>query len=139
MVDWETYPQQAVTWLSTLLGAIALLLTVTGIHGVMAYLVGQRTKEIGIRIALGATPARIASLLFSYSARLAGCGLAAGAVLALGVLQWSDSKIGLMIDYFDPRAYLSSMAVIGLAVLAAALGPVGKGCRVDPQHTLRSD
>jgi predicted lysophospholipase L1 biosynthesis ABC-type transport system permease subunit len=138
-IDWETYPQQAASWLSTLLGVVALLLTVTGIYGVMSYLVAQRTKEIGIRMALGATQGQLARFILSYSARLTGAGLVGGTVLALGLLQYTASKVDLMINFYDIPAYSLSLAVVAIAALLAALGPTKRACTVDPLDALRAD
>jgi predicted permease len=138
-LDFETYPQQAASWLSTLLGAIALLLTITGMYGVMSYLVSQRTKEIGIRMALGATQRQVAEFILKYCARLAGAGLAFGAVLALGLLQYSASKIQLLINLYDIPAYSLSLGVVAMAALLAALGPTRRACAVDPLDALRAD
>jgi hypothetical protein len=138
-IDWETYPQEAVSWLSSLLGVVALILTISGMYGVMSYLVSQRTKEIGIRMALGATQRQIARLVLSYSIRLAGVGLLLGAVLAVGVLQYTGSKIELLINLYDVSAYVLSLGVVAVAALFAALGPAHRACGVDPQQALRSD
>jgi ABC-type antimicrobial peptide transport system permease subunit len=139
VVDWETYPQRAASWLSSILGVVAFLLTITGIYGVMSYAVNQRTKEIGIRMALGATPGSIARLVLAYSARLTLAGLAFGTILALGVLQYSASKIELAIDLYDVQAYSWSLAAVAGAAMLAALGPVRRACRVDPQEAVRAD
>jgi predicted permease len=138
-IDWETYPQEAVSWLSTLLGGVALILTISGMYGVMSYLVSQRTKEIGVRIALGATQIQVARLVLAYSVRLAAAGLALGAVLALGVLQYTGSKIELLINLYDAPAYALSLAVVAVAALFAALAPTRRACRILPQEALRSD
>jgi ABC-type antimicrobial peptide transport system permease subunit len=138
-IDWETYPQQAASWLSTLLGLVALLLTVTGIYGVMSYLVSGRTKEIGIRMALGATRGQLARFILTYSARLAGAGLTAGTVLAAGLLQYIASTVDLMVNLYDIPAYFIPLAVVAVAGLLAALGPTKRACRVDPLDALRAD
>jgi len=87
-MDGETYPQQAISWLATILGGVALLLTVSGIYGVMQYLVSQRFKEIGIRMALGATGVQVARFVLSYSGRLALVVAICGFLLAVGMLRY---------------------------------------------------
>jgi predicted permease len=138
-LDWETYPQSAVAWLSTILGSVALLLTVTGVYAVMSYMVSQRTKEIGIRMALGATPLRIARFILAYSIRLGAAGLLFGTVLAVGVMQYSSSKIPMAIDFLDLPAYAIGLGVVALAALCAAAGPARRACGVDPQDAVRTD
>lgn len=138
-IDWETYPQQAVAWLATILGAVAILLTISGIYGVMQYLVSQRLKEIGIRMALGATAGHILRFVLSYSGRLAGIGTVFGLFLAVGVLQYLGSKMELLVDLFDAGAYAMSFALAALAGLIAVLKPVRRACKVDPHSVLRAD
>jgi ABC-type antimicrobial peptide transport system permease subunit len=125
--------------LSSILGVVAFLLTITGIYGVMSYAVNQRTKEIGIRMALGATPGSIARLVLAYSARLTGAGLVCGTILAMGVLQYSASKIELAIDLYDIPAYSWSLIAVTGAAMLAGLGPVRRACQVDPQEAVRAD
>jgi len=105
----------------------------------MSYLVSQRTKEIGIRMALGATRLQVAGYILGYSARLVGPGLLFGAMLALGVLQYIASQIELAIDFYDIPAFLLSLAIVAVSALFATLGPTRRACRVDPQNALRSE
>lgn len=139
MQVWETYPQQMVAWLSSLLGVVALLLTVSGIYGVMSYLVSQRTKEIGIRMALGAARVQVARLILVHSTRLAALGIAVGCALAAGALQWVTSLVEMAVDVLDPGAYAATLLAIAAAGLIAVSAPVWRACRVDPQQVLRED
>jgi ABC-type antimicrobial peptide transport system permease subunit len=75
----------------------------------------------------------------TYSARLAGAGLVGGIVLALGLLQYTASKIDLLINLYDFPAYSLSLAVVAIASLLAALGPTKRACTVDPLDALRAD
>jgi predicted permease len=139
VTDLETYPQEAVSWLATILGGVALLLTVSGIYGVMQYLVSQRFKEIGIRMALGANGGHIARFVLSYSGRLALLGAVCGLMLAVGVLQYLGSRMELLVNLRDIGAYALALAVAAGAALVAVLGPARRACRVDPQVALRTD
>jgi ABC-type antimicrobial peptide transport system permease subunit len=116
-----------------------LLLVISGMYGVMSYLVSQRTKEIGIRMALGATKPQVAGYILNYSGRLVGPGLVFGAILALGALQYIASIIELTIDFYNLPAYLLSLVVVVVSALFATLGPTRRACRVDPQEALRAD
>ncbi len=136
-IDWETYPQQAASWLSGLLSLLALLLAISGMYGMMSYLVSQRTREIGIRMALGATKGQVARFVFRHSARLAGAGVLFGTVLAVGALRYIANQTDLTIDFYDFPAYLLSVCLMMLAILFATLGPTDRACRVDPQDALR--
>jgi hypothetical protein len=78
----QTYPFRAAAWIASLLGGTALLLTLSGMYGVLSYLVGQRTKEIGIRMALGATPGGVVRLILGRSFKFALWGVGVGLVLA---------------------------------------------------------
>ncbi|HEV3201913.1 MAG TPA: ADOP family duplicated permease, partial [Bryobacteraceae bacterium] len=81
----QIYPFQVAFWITGFLGGLALLMTVSGIYGVMSYLVNQRTKEIGIRLALGAAAGDVVWMVTRQSARLAFIGVTVGAALALGI------------------------------------------------------
>ncbi|MBL8233655.1 MAG: ABC transporter permease [Bryobacterales bacterium] len=138
-IDWETYPHQATTWLSGVLAASSLLITITGIYALIAFIVSQKRKEIGIRMALGADVRHVASLVSAYIARKVAIGLAAGIVLAVGALQFVQAHVPVFVDLFDIRAYLAGCAAVVLAAGLAMLGPTVRACKTDPQSGLRSD
>jgi predicted permease len=131
-------------WLTLMLGALALLLTLSGLFGVLSYLVEQRTREIGVRMALGATRRSIASLVLSQSARPVGLGLLLGGsfTVALGaVLRATPAAayIGSIVRLFDPVAYAASLLCIVAACTCAALIPAMRAARIDPVGVLRRD
>ena len=120
------------------------MLTVSGLFGVLSYVVEQRAKEIGVRIALGATMQNIAGLVLSQSLRPVGIGLAGGGGLAaaLAIVLMSTpaaSQIGGIVRVFDPVAYAASLAIIISACLLATAVPALRAARIDPIATLRKD
>ena len=116
---------------------IALLLTISGIYGVLAFVVALREKEIGIRLALGATRRAIVGLVVRQSIRLAAIGVVAGSLLALGAARFISSHL-TMIPAFDAIAFVSGMVIVFAAALAAAYGPSSKAASVDAVGSLRS-
>ena len=140
----ETFFLQIAFWVALILGALALLLTVSGLFSVLSYLVEQRTREIGVRMALGATSQRVTRLMLSQTTRpviyglLAGAGLAA--TLATVVLATpAGAMIGAIVHVTDPVAYAASLIVITAACLLAAWIPATRAARVDPMQTLRQE
>ncbi len=83
MMSMQMYPLNVSSWIGSILGGIALALSVTGLYGVLVYMLSQRTREIGIRMALGATASSVVRLVMTQSARLAGFGAVAGVVAAV--------------------------------------------------------
>jgi hypothetical protein len=140
----ETYFLQIAFWLTLVLGGLALLLTLSGLFSVLSYLVEQRAKEIGVRMALGATPRSVGRLVLSQSAHPVGFGLIAGASMAaaLGIVLMASpaaSQIGNIVHVFDPVAYAASVLCIVAACVLAALIPTLRAARIDPIATLRQD
>jgi predicted permease len=137
------YILQIVFWVTVVLGGLALALTVSGLFSILSYLVEQRAKEIGVRIALGATTQNIAALVLSQSARPVGFGLLAGGGLAAGLaivlMSTLGSESGNTVRVFDPMAYAASLLVIVIACVLAASVPAVRAARVDPIATLRND
>jgi predicted permease len=137
------YVLQIVFWVTVVLGGLALALTVSGLFSILSYLVEQRAKEIGVRIALGATTQDIAALVLSQSARPVGFGLLAGGGLAAGLaivlMSTLGSGSGNTVRVFDPMAYAASLLVIVIACVLAASVPAVRAARVDPIATLRND
>ena len=134
----QMYPFWAGAWISAMLGGLALLLTLSGMYGVLSYLVGQRTKEIGIRMALGATPGIVVRLVLGQSLRFAMWGVAAGLALAFGgalVLR----HLLTVINAFDAASYALGAAIVVTASLAAAFFPSSRAARINPVETLRGD
>jgi putative ABC transport system permease protein len=119
-------------------GGVALLLATAGIYGVLSGTVAERTREIGLRTALGATPGAIVGLVLKQSATLAGIGLLIGIGAAVGLSRYLGSLL-YGIAPTDPVALVSGAAVITLVSLAACLAPARRAMRVDPMEALRSD
>jgi hypothetical protein len=143
VVGMGAYLLQIAFWVALGLGGLALALTVSGLFSVLSYLVEQRAKEIGVRMAIGATTRDIAVLVLSQSVRpvsfgiVAGGGLAAG--LALVLLSIAGSELGETVHVFDPVAYAASLLVVVTSCVAAASIPALGAARVDPIATLRKD
>jgi len=129
---------------TVVLGGLALILTVSGLFSVLSYVVEQRRREIGVRMALGATVRSVAGLVLSQSLRPVGIGLAAGASLAAAaaialMATPAASAIGDIVRVFDPVAYALSGLVVVTACALAAWVPAMRACRLDPVATLRQD
>ncbi len=122
-----------------LLGAfagVALVLSIVGLYGSIAYSVSQRTREIGIRIALGATPRTVTSLVVSDGIRLAAVGLALGVVTA-GVTTRSLASLVYGVTTSDPPTFVAIALLVGVVALAATYLPALRAARVDPVDALR--
>ncbi|HET6981023.1 MAG TPA: FtsX-like permease family protein, partial [Myxococcaceae bacterium] len=117
---------------------LALLLAAVGLYGVIAYSVRQRTKEIGVRMAIGADAARIARLVASESVRMVAFGLAAG---LLGALVTARLLAGFLygVQPADPLAIVAAAGVLSAAAVLATLLPVRRATRVDPVIALAAE
>jgi len=122
--------------LLTLFAAFALALAAVGIYGVMAFLVSQGTREIGIRLALGATPGGILRLIVSKGMALTVCGLAIGLIGALGLTRLMTGLLfGVSAD--DPATFFVIAMFLGLTALLASYVPAHRAAQVDPMVSLR--
>jgi predicted permease len=123
-----------------LFGAIALTLATVGVYGLRAYLVGRRTREIGIRVALGATRHGITAQLLREGGRLAAIGLGVGAVLATGVVQLFRGS-GMLVDaaLVDPVVFALAAAVLAAATTVASYLPARRALQIDPATALRPE
>jgi len=136
----QLYPFRALYWISSALGGLALLLTLSGIYGVMSYVVTQRTKEIGIRVALGARPSAVAGLVLGQSLRIAFLGAAIGGAAALGLLRVVVSQLDMkMFGSFDWVAFGMGLLLAIAASAAAAWLPSRRAAGIEPVSTLRCD
>jgi predicted permease len=140
----ETYFLQMAFWTTLILGGLALALTVSGLFSVLSYLVEQRTKEIGLRMALGATSTNVTRLVIAQTSRPVIIGLVAGTglVLTLATLLLSMPAAGLIgdiIQVLDPIAYVISLLCIVAACLLAAFIPAWRAAKVDPMRALRQE
>jgi predicted permease len=138
----ETFFLQSAFWLSLMLGGLALLLTVSGLFSVLSYMVEQRTWEIGVRMALGASPRTVTQLVLGQTTRPVMAGLIAGATsaaaLASVVLATPfGALISQVVHLTDPVAYLASLGLILGVCLLAAWIPASRAAKVDPMRTLR--
>jgi predicted permease len=116
--------------------ALALILACVGIYGVISYLVGQRTHEIGVRIALGAQRSDVLRLILGEGARLALIGVAIGIAVALGLTRLMASEL-FGVTAHDPLTFTGVAIVLMLVAVAACYIPARRAMRVDPIVALR--
>ncbi len=124
--------------LLSLLAVLALILSAIGLYGVLAYIVGQRSREIGLRRALGATGGRIARLVVGEGSRFVGLGVAVGLAASLATTRF----LGKLLYGLSPSDPVTLVLVAGVLVGVAALAtwlPTRRALRVDPAVTLRED
>jgi putative ABC transport system permease protein len=145
--DFNTYEQRILNsiWqlrisrvLLILFGLVALTLAAIGIYGVMSYLVGQRTREMGIRLALGASPSSVQGLIVRRGILLSAIGLAvglAGAILLGRILQ----GVVRGVSGTDPLSLAGALLVLFAVTVAASAVPAWRASRIDPAITLRQD
>ncbi|MDP1570223.1 MAG: ABC transporter permease [Vicinamibacterales bacterium] len=147
VVDFRTFEEdlsaavtqeRAIALLAAFFGGLALLLAAIGLYGVMSYSVARRRNEIGIRIALGAPPARVMRQVFGHVVAITLAGLVAGAAAALSAGRFIDSLLfGLAAT--DRTMVVLSAALLGSAALAAGYLPARRASRVDPMVALREE
>ena len=118
--------------------SLALLLAGVGIFGVTGYAVSQRTREFGIRLALGAPRVNIGGLVLQRVALLTGIGLVAGGALALGLGQLM-TRVLFQVKPDDPVAFGLAIGAIAGTALIASLAPLRHAVRVDPAVTLKAE
>jgi predicted permease len=119
-------------------GGMALVLGIVGIYGVIAYAVSQRTREIGIRTALGAQPAGLLGMFLRHGLWLAGVGAGFGLVAAAGLTRLMSSLL-FGVTVFDPVTYVAVSALLILAAALATYLPARRAMAVDPVRALQAE
>jgi putative ABC transport system permease protein len=115
---------------------VALLLASVGIYGLLAYMVGQRAHEIGVRMALGATPSTIGKMVVSRGAGLAGIGVVVGLILS-GIMAPLISSLLYGVRPIDPEVFIAVPLILMVVVLLASYIPARRAARVSPIVALR--
>jgi predicted permease len=131
-------PQRLAAWIAGSVGTIGLILAALGLYGITAFAVAQRTREIAVRMALGATRQRVLSLVLRQSGRLAVVGTIVGLALAAAVSKLLESLL-VGIGSIDPLAFGAATAVLVGVLFFAAWTPAHRASRMDPMRALRAE
>jgi predicted permease len=132
------FPQRIALWVATSLGGVALLLALIGIYGVTAYGVAQRTREIGIRIALGSSQREMLGLVLAQGVRLGAIGVGSGVVVAIAATRLLEGLL-FGVSGTDPVALGAAAFALLSAALIASWVPARRAARVDPMVALRQE
>jgi macrolide transport system ATP-binding/permease protein len=135
-VDRSTSPQQVAVTLVGVLGGLALVLAAVGLYGVMSYSVSQSTRELGLRMALGAGAPNLLQLVISRGLALTAAGVLLGTAAALGLTRLLGNLL-FNVSPRDPLAFASAFLVMILASLTACFFPAWRASRIDPARALR--
>jgi predicted permease len=131
-------PSRVAAAAAAVLGVLALALASIGIYGVLAYLVSQRTREIGVRMALGADPRHVLFLVIGDGARLVAVGLVIGALVAAAGAPYLRALL-FGVSRFDPAAFAAGLVALTIVALAACYVPARRAARVEPLIALRRE
>ena len=137
-VESATLPWRVAGALAQGFGLLGLALAALGIYGLVSYTVSQRTREIGVRVALGAAPGDIRRLVVGHGVKLAVFGVAIGLTLSFGVTRLLTAFL-FGISASDPLTYIGTAAVLGTVAMAASYIPARNAGRTDPLVALRQD
>ena len=127
-----------VAWLLSVFAGLALLLAAAGLYGVASYLVTQRTRDIGVRMALGATPGDISKQVVGEAGRWIVAGAILGCALAWAGTRALEAQL-YGVSSSDPVSWIAALAVLSAALLLAVLRPAARAAHVDPMEALRAD
>jgi predicted permease len=125
--------------LLTTFGALALLLASIGLYGVANYSVTQRTREIGVRMALGAQPAAVLRLVLGHGSLLVAAGLVVGLVLAFGATSFVPPALLLNVNPRDPMTFVATSLLLAVVAMVASYLPARRATRIDPLIALRTE
>jgi predicted permease len=125
-------------WLLGLFAGMGLLLSAIGLYGVVSFLVAQRTQEIGVRMALGATPGAVARLVLGHAARWTAAGAVLGVIGSLLAVRWTETML-FHVSARDPRILAAAVAALWAVAMLAAWIPSRRASRVDPMEALRQE
>jgi ABC-type antimicrobial peptide transport system permease subunit len=137
-VDHAVSPRRFFVLLVTVFAALGLLLASLGIYGVISYSVTRQTREIGIRMALGATATRVQWGVISRTLRLALLGIAVGTLASIAVAR-SIASLLFGTGPTDPAAYVSMVLLLSAVALVAGYLPARRASRIDPMAALRGN
>jgi predicted permease len=135
----STLPNQIGAALLGEMGALGLVLASVGLYGVLVYAVSRRVREIGVRIALGASPSHVLRIVVGQAIQLVGTGVATGLALALVATRPLAGFLSAGVSVTDPATLLAVAAMLGLTALVAAFVPAVRTFRVDPIQALRCE
>jgi putative ABC transport system permease protein len=122
--------------LVTAFAAVAVVLTAAGLYGVMSYIVAQRTREIGVRMALGASQGQVLTMVMRQAGTMMAVGIAIGITGALAVTRWTASLL-FGVSAADPAIYAAASLLLAVVALGAAAVPSRRATRIDPMVALR--
>jgi len=131
-------PRRFVMVLLEIFGGLALLLTAIGVYGVISYSVAERTREIGLRAALGATPGNIVRLIVGSGLVVVGSGLAVGLVAALGATRYLEASL-YDVRASDPATFVMIAVILFVVALGAQILPIMRALHVEPNVALRQE
>jgi predicted permease len=137
-IEQSLRPQQMNVILLTTFGALALVLAAVGLYGVASYAVAQRTREIGVRMALGAQPASVLGLVLGHGLLLVALGLTLGIAVALALAGTLQTLV-VSVNPRDPLTFVVTPAILGAIALIATYIPARRATRIDPLIALRTE
>ncbi len=137
LIDAQTIREHLLAMLAAFFAAVALLLAGIGLYGVLSYLVLQREREFGIRIAIGATRRNIASLIMNQVLAVVAAGAVAGVALGMASIRYVETLL-FQVKGTDPTMLAAPAAVLLAAALISAIPAVVRAARIDPATMLRN-